>query len=253
LGLRHFLVCLCLTPWIFESKSLAQNPTEITPKSSYTTIDESIAEDKDLALLISLYSAKVRELETLIGTISSDLRKGGIGGGEIGSLVADSLKAIAEDRIGRPVHVAVTNSGGLRRALLAVRLRDIYELLPFENSLYSVEVSGAQLIEILKLVLEKRDAQSGAVISYRTNGSSLEFAGAKLKRGRKISEDGVYTLITTDYMLERGGDYSLLKTTTEKRPLGLNMRDALIKYIKNMTSNGLQVRPVNDNRFRPLS
>ncbi len=98
-----------------------------------------------------------------------DIEKRGIGGGSVGNLVADAMRAEASRRAGRPVPFAIVNTGGLRKNAIgagALTTSDIYELLPFDNMLVLVELTGEQLSRLLAEVTKARDAQTGAAITF---------------------------------------------------------------------------------------
>src|SRR4030095_880494 len=111
-----------------------------------------------------------------------DLKKGGVGAGTLGNFVTDGIRAQAKAKLGKPVALAITNAGGLRKNEIApgeMRASDIFELLPFENALVAVDVTGAQLARLLQIV--PRDAQSGARIHFKWNDQSrAEFISGKL-------------------------------------------------------------------------
>ena len=71
----------------------------------------------------------------------------------LGYWVADVMRQAAQGAIGAPVRFAITNSGGLRSNLRAGQLKvgDIFELMPFENELVVVELTGAEVIQVCLL------------------------------------------------------------------------------------------------------
>ena len=64
--------------------------------------------------MLAVYAPKVRELETVIGKLKGELRKGGIGAGSLGNFVTDGILTEARLKLGNSVNLAVTNGGGLR-------------------------------------------------------------------------------------------------------------------------------------------
>ena len=94
------------------------------------------------------------------------------------------MRAQGSKQLGKPVDLVVTNAGGLRKNSIApgeIRVRDIFELLPFENKLVALEMTGEQLMNVLKAVVVSREPQSGARIKYRSGADrKLEFVSAKL-------------------------------------------------------------------------
>jgi 2',3'-cyclic-nucleotide 2'-phosphodiesterase (5'-nucleotidase family) len=148
------------------------------------------------------------------------------------------------------------NAGGLRKNEIAageVRAADIFELLPFENALVAVDISGADLLKILPALV--RDAQAGARIQYKWNDQSrAEFISAKLLtengQEQEIDPTKVYTIVTIDYLLRlAGGSYAILKEAKSATPLNVTVRDAMMEYLKSETAAGRKLRSRVDDRY----
>jgi 2',3'-cyclic-nucleotide 2'-phosphodiesterase (5'-nucleotidase family) len=181
-----------------------------------------------------------------------------VGGGSLGNFVTDGMKAQASAKLGRPVDLAVTNSGGLRRNAITqgqLRASDVFELLPFENALIEIDLTGAQVLKLLQVVTAGSDAQAGASIQYRWNAANRpEFISAKLidARGHEQAIDvaATYRIVTINYLLEVGNrSYAVLQEGKNVTPLGLTIRDAIMEYVKAETAAGRPVRSLLDNRF----
>src|SRR3954467_438281 len=129
-----------------------------------TLIDSSIPDDPAFAPMLAAYSPKVHEIEKVIGKLKGgDLRKGGVGAGSLGNFVTDGILFEARQKVGNSVVMAVTNAGGLRKSAISegeLRERDIWELLPFENALVQFDLTGTQLMTLLRQVVSHRDAQA---------------------------------------------------------------------------------------------
>jgi 2',3'-cyclic-nucleotide 2'-phosphodiesterase (5'-nucleotidase family) len=236
----------------------ASAPLDLRVKASERAIDASIPNDPAVDAVLAPYSAKVHELDAPIGKLVGELKKGGMGAGSLGNFVADALRARAEVKLGKPVLLAITNSGGLRKNEFAegnLSSNDIYQLLPFENALVVLDLTGEQLRRFLNIVVTHRDAQSGARITYRTNEKKeSEIVAVKLGGGgaveKEIDPQATYTIVTIDYLVKRGGDYSILQEAKNVRPLNLTMRDAVLDYVKAETAAGRAVKATLDGRFR---
>jgi 2',3'-cyclic-nucleotide 2'-phosphodiesterase (5'-nucleotidase family) len=235
----------------------APSPLDMRVKATERAIDESLPNDPAVDAILAPYSAKVRELDATIGTLAGQLKKGGMGGGSLGNFVADALRSRAEAKLGKPVLLAITNSGGLRKNEIAegnLTAGDIYQLLPFENALVVLDLTGEQLRRFLDIVVRHRDAQSGARIMYRTNDQKTsEIVTVKLGTGnaeKEIDPQATYTIVTIDYLVKRGGDYSVLQEAKNVRPLNLTMRDAVLDYVKAETAAGRPIKATLDGRFR---
>lgn len=223
-----------------------------------TAIDSTLPDDAAVDKMLEAYSPKVRALNQPIGNLIGDLKKGGAGAGSLGNFVTDGIRAEASRKLGKPILLAVTNAGGLRKNIIAggkVTSRDVFELLPFENSLVAFDLTGDQVLELLRVVTSHRDAQSGMRIKYKVSGDKqLELESAKfLIDGveQEIDPAAVYTVISIDYLLNvTGSDYAtVLKKATNTRPLNLTIRDAIADYIKAETAAGRDIKSTLDGRF----
>ena len=154
------------------------------------------------------------------------------------------------------VALAMVNAGGLRKNEISageLRASDIFELLPFENALVAVDVTGVQLAKVLQIVT--KDAQAGARIQFKWNEQSrAEFLSGKLLdengREQEIDPEKIYTIVTIDYLLRLGGGaYAILQEAKSTIPLNITLRDAILDYVKSETAAGRSIRPVLDRRF----
>ena len=139
--------------------------------ASQTVIDATIPDDPAVDKMLEPYSGKVRALDVVIGKLEGELKKGGLGGGTLGNFVTDGMRAQASTKLGAPIDLVVSNSGGLRKSSISpgdLHIRDIFELLPFENKLVELELTGEQLLKVLQIVVASREPQAGARIKYRT-------------------------------------------------------------------------------------
>jgi 2',3'-cyclic-nucleotide 2'-phosphodiesterase (5'-nucleotidase family) len=229
-----------------------------------TLIDSSISDDPALDQMLVAYSPKVHEIEKVIGKLRGDLRKGGIGAGSLGNFVTDGILFEARQKAGNSVALAVTNGGGLRKSAISegeLRERDIWELLPFENALVQFDLTGAQVMTLLKQVVSHRDAQAGARIKYVNDADNKpQLQSVKLVidgKEQDVDPNATYKVICIDYLWQRTanlpsdseGNYSVLGQAKKIEPLGLTIRDAIIDYVKRETAAGRDIKVNLDGRF----
>lgn len=221
-------------------------------------VDSSIPDDPGVDKMLSAYSPRVRELEVVIGKLNGELKKTGIGAGSLGNFVADGMRAQATLKLGKPIDLAVMNGGGLRRNTIGegeLRARDIFELLPFENALVTLELNGEQLLKLLGVVISSREAQAGARLTYRTKADrSAELETAKLLdqngQEKNIDPAATYTVVTIDYLINVGGTrYAVLREGKNTKPLGVTLRETMIAHVKSETAAGREIKPNLDGRF----
>ena len=271
--LRVFLFLTCLV--VACSQVLAQSSTVIEPcpatpvvpnsfntpsrvgtKVNETVIDSSIADDPGVRDMLAPYHEKVAALTVVIGKLEGDLKREAIGAGPLGNFVTDAILREAIQRSGKNVVLALSNAGGLRKIEIAagpLRVSDIFELLPFENSLLLVDLSGAQILKILQS--GTRDPRAGVRVRYRWNAQNrTEVISAKLvdqqRHESEIDPNAIYSVVTIDYLYNlKSGTYAVLQEAKEVKPLNTTLRDAVLNYVKEETAAGRSIKPKNDDRF----
>jgi 2',3'-cyclic-nucleotide 2'-phosphodiesterase (5'-nucleotidase family) len=237
---------------------------DIRARVGETLVDSSISDDPAVDQMLVAYSPKVHEIEKVIGKLKGELRKGGIGAGSLGNFVTDGILFEARQKLGNSVALAVTNAGGLRKSAISegeLRERDIWELLPFENALVEFDLTGAQLMTLLKQVVSHRDAQAGARVTYvndADNKSQLQSVRLLIDgKEQEVDPNATYKVICIDYLWKRTanlpsdteGNYSILGQAKKIEPLGLTIRDAMIDYVKRETAAGRDIKVNLDGRF----
>jgi 2',3'-cyclic-nucleotide 2'-phosphodiesterase (5'-nucleotidase family) len=256
------MIAGCAGVWAQPATPKASPPpvtaADIQARPTQVMVDSSVADDPAVDKMLAAYSPKVRELDAVIGNLKGELRKGGTGAGSMGNFVADGMRAQGSLKLGQPVDIAIMNGGGLRRSAISegvLRSRDIFELLPFENALETVELTGDQLKKLLAVVLSSREAQSGARIVYFIKpDKTSEIESAKLRGAsgveNNIDPNATYRVVTIDYLLNVGGArYAILREGKNRKALGLTLRDAIIAYVKSETAAGREIKPSLDGRF----
>jgi len=273
--LRHLLLLLMLlfagATSVFAQPAAKPQTTpaqaggaDVHARVTETLIDAAIADDPAVDKMLAVYAPKVRELDNVIGKLQGELRKGGVGAGSLGNFVTDGILAESRAKLGNSVVLAVTNAGGLRKNAIAegeLRQRDIFELLPFENALVQFDMTGAQVLALLKQVVSHRDAQAGARIKYvndAANRPQLESVQLLIDgQEKEIDPAATYKVVSIDYLWKRSstipseteGNYSVLNQAKKIEPLGLTMRDAIIHYVKSETAAGRDIKTNLDGRF----
>jgi 2',3'-cyclic-nucleotide 2'-phosphodiesterase (5'-nucleotidase family) len=238
------------------AKPGANAPVKTGVRSGQTVIDSSIPDDDAVEKMLAPYSGKVRALNVVIGKLEQPLRKEPVGAGSLGNFVTDGIRTYAQTKLNKPIALTIMNAGGLRKNDIAageLRATDIFELLPFENALVAVDVTGADLLKVLPALV--RDAQSGARLQYKWNDQNRpEFISGKLVddngREQEIDPTKIYTVVTIDYLLKLGsGTYAILQEAKSSSPLNITLRDAVMEYVKSETAAGRTIAIRSDNRY----
>jgi len=231
-------------------------PAKVGANVSETVVDSSISDDLAVKDMLAPYREKVAALSMVIGKLEGELKKDAVGGGSVGNFVTEAMLRVANQKSGKNVVLALTNAGGLRKNEIAageLRVSDIFELMPFENSLLVFDLTGAQILKILQA--GTRDPQAGARIQYRWNAQNrTEVNSVKLvdrqNHEREIDQSATYSVVTIDYLYNlKSGTYAVLQEAKDVKPLNTTLRDAVLSYVKEETAAGRAIKPRNDDRF----
>lgn len=155
-----------------------------------------------------------------------------------GDIVADAFRDITGAEIG------VTNGGGIRTEVKAGSLTygDMVSLLPYENYVCMVEITGKELKEMLNAVTATLPLPSGdfpqvSGIKFVVNVgkedriTNLEVQNKESGKYEPIVMDKTYTLATTDYCITGGGMAGKLKNNKVLLDKYIVYNECLIKYV----------------------
>lgn len=158
-----------------------------------------------------------------------------------GDLVADAYRVVTG------ADFAMTNGGGIRCELEAGALTygNMVDLLPYDSYLSVVEITGAQLIDLLSAVtadvpVENGDFPQVSGLSFTVNVANVgkpDHITDVMIRNRMSGQmepvdlQKAYQLATIDYCITGGGFKGMLKKNTILLPNTVIYNEALIKYI----------------------
>ena len=196
------------------------------------------------------YRQKVeQEMNVNIGSVETVLKKEQPES-NLGNWACDAVLEQTELYTGKEVDFAILNYGGLRIGSIAagnISKGKIFELMPFDNSLVIVEMSGKEL----PLLLRHMIAKGGWPIS-----SDLKLVGDKegniksvsIKKHSSIDPDKIYRIVTIDY-LANGGDNCSFFIGKNQIETAVFLRDAMIENIEKKHKSGLKINASKDGRF----
>ena len=149
----------------------------------------------------------------------------------LGYWVSDVMRQAAQNVVGSPVRFAITNAGGLRSNLRPGQLKvaDIFEMMPFENELVVVELTGAEVIQVVKESIVRRGGEpcSGvkAVVEGTPEAATFTITWAD---GSPIDPEATVKVATSDYLYGGGDSVPTLKKGRKPFTTGLTLRQILL-------------------------
>ena len=108
--------------------------------------------------------------------------------------------------------VAIANGGGIRAPLTkgTLTLGDMYTILPFDNNVVTMKVTGAKLKELIQHGINPDGfgwgQYSGLTVWY--DSETDEITSMRLSDGTKVEEDEYYTLTSIDFLMTGGDSYN---------------------------------------------
>lgn len=210
-------------------------------------------EDQKVKAIINKYSKIVeKQRQRVVATITQNLWHVRLPGDTVegqklkqGSLLAPLVaKAfLLKARQNGGADLALENAGAVRKSLKKgkVSLADIYEVLPFGNTLCVLQITGKKL----KIALE--NAVRRSLLEKKNTGSFPYLAGARLiwsnnkelmgievfENGawESLKEDKVYRVVTNSY-LAGGGDFYKEFKGAVKEDLGFLCADVFLEFLR---------------------
>ena len=226
--------------------------------------------DEELNAIINARNAEVEEeLKAVIGTtenlllgVQPEIRSIET---NLGNFATDALLWCARKVLGEGnVDAAITNGGGIRASIPSVAgatfpynitMKDMVTVFPFGNTVATVEVTGAQLLE----ALEAATFSSPGVVGAFPQVSGIEFEihnynpyergeqysgstyyapanpGSRVKNvkvgGEPLDLAKTYVLATNDFTAAGGDTYSVFKDKSGGLNTGVAMEQALMDYL----------------------
>jgi len=169
-----------------------------------------------------------------IGRLTEDLRRHSRRESELGSWLCDILRESAA------ADVAVVNSGGIRKHLLAGPLTrlDIYEVLPFGNTLVVHSLPGESLRAILLANARAAEARSYGILQvsgvqyrYQVQDDGVELVSV-LVGGQPLDDQRIYTVAMPDFVSGMGDAYLAGVPLGPQQETGESLTDIVIEFVE---------------------
>ncbi len=213
-------------------------------------------EDKTVIAIVDKYERKAdAALGEVIGTAGVDLDGENVRKREtnLGDLIADIMRQMSG------ADAAIINGGGIRTSINRgpIRVKDVYSVLPFDNYVVAVKLTGTQLRQALEhgvSAIEQGEGRfpqvSGIVFSFDPSAP----AGSRVREivvdGRPPDPGREYVVATNDFLAAGGDGYTVFGAAVREskdfaagggmmkggrlvyNDSGRWLRDAVIEYIK---------------------
>src|SRR5213594_1543264 len=210
----------------FQNRKLVQMDARLIPV-------KDVQPDLDVVKVLQPFQEKVNaKMGEIIGEATDDLMYSRTGESALGDFVADAFREKGKTQI------ALQNVGGIRARIVkgSVTWGNAFEVLPFQNTLITLKLTGSQLKTTLERGLVSSIgmvAVSGVRVRFETkNPAGVQVTSLLLIDGTPVDDSRLYSITTNDFVLAGGDGFTEFAKGTDIRDTGILLRDVLVDYIK---------------------
>ena len=186
----------------------------------------SMKKHDGVASIVEKYSTQISALmDKVIGEAETDLDGAGVHvrtqETNLGNLIADITKKESGS------DAAIINGGGIRASIGKgdITINDIYSVLPFDNYIISIKLSGKQIMDALEYGVSAVELKEGRFpqvsgISFvysrvHKNGPRVEAITINRK---PLEQNKIYTIATNDFLAAGGDGYQVFREAIRESP-----------------------------------
>jgi 2',3'-cyclic-nucleotide 2'-phosphodiesterase (5'-nucleotidase family) len=210
----------------FQGKELTNASAKLIPV-------RNVPPDAATAKTLEPFNDKVKvQMAEVIGEATEDLTYSRTAESPLANLVADAFRREGMTQI------AVHNVGGIRARVVQGKITwgNAFEVLPFQNTLVTLQLTGSQLKKTLERSLVSTvglAAVSGIRVRLDRNKPAGErVVSMVLLDGSAVQDSKLYSVATNDFVLAGGDGYDEFAKGTGITDTGIFLRDILVQYIR---------------------
>lgn len=248
----RFYSCLLLLLSIVACKNNTQiihHPSPIEEKR--IPIDKTIPSNPEIEAFIKPYAVHLNN--TLDSTLAynpnnlskSDGKLNSALGNMMADLVMEQTNPIFSSRTGNNIDMVLLNKGGIRSGIGkgAITTKTGFQLMPFENEIVVVEISGEKVFEMISYLEDSRTAHPISGLELKVD-KDFNTISANIQ-GESIKAKKTYFVATSDYLQQGGDNMVFLKKPIKLYKIDYKLRNAIIDHFKKVDTLKASI----DNRY----
>ncbi len=191
--------------------------------------------------LLQNFEARLNQkLQTVLGHAAGDLTRSVAEESHVGNLVADAVR----EKTGTEITLMNAADAQVGIPKGPITSRTLLEVLPFENTLVTMRLSGAQIKRILGRTVMN---VSGVRVRFdTTKPEGKRLLSVRLADGTPLRDKALYTVTTNDFLSAGGGGFTEFADGLDVEDTGIVMRDAVAEHIARLGT----VAPRLDGRIQ---
>ncbi len=162
-------------------------------------------------------------------------------------LLEQGTKVADENEYNLKPDISYFNYGGIRTYIPKgeITVGKIFELMPFENEMVYLQLSGTQIQDFLNILAKNGGDSVGGVRFSVSDGKAKNVE----IQGSSLIPDKQYWLVTNDYVAAGGDDMEILTRHTDFINSGEKIRDIIISYMEQKHEKGEKLFGEKDGRI----
>ncbi|MES2514658.1 MAG: 5'-nucleotidase [Bacteroidota bacterium] len=169
----------------------------------------------------------------------------------LGNFFCDAVIYETKKMLGKDsamLDVAIFNKGGLRNSLPKgnITIGNIFELMPFDNEVVLLKLSGLQFKDMCYKIVEKGGIPVGGMRMTMKGTTPVDIT----VNGKPFDITKDYWVVTSDYLANGGDSYSFFKDAKERRLMNALLRNVVINYCEDITKLDQTIKPKLDGRIQ---
>lgn len=247
--MRKYLSILLVALTAFSCVSV--RPVSEIRNTNFVVEPEGISEDTTLLRLLAPYKEELdkdmlRVLAVSEYELEKDRPESNLTNFMADLLLEEGRLFCSEKGIELP-HVAYVNYGGIRSSLPKgeINVGKIFELMPFENEMVFVKISGDKFFEMAQKIAERNgDGVAGMKLGIRDG-----LVGSLKVQGKDFDRSLSYVVVTNDYVALGGDSMDMFLAPQEFVSSQLTIRDLIIRHLERLNSKGQIIQAKKDGRI----
>tara|TARA_B100000780_G_C21005667_1_gene402529 strand:- start:364 stop:933 length:570 start_codon:yes stop_codon:yes gene_type:complete len=152
----------------------------------------------------------------------------------------------------------ILNNGGFRSSLNKglITIGDIFQIMPFDNHLLILEIKGNEMNDLITYIKDKSTINISRKSGVPLSGIRLKISGDKVNRcmisNKMYDPLKTYKVLTTNYLADGGDNMFFFKNCRTILNTKLLLREVIIKYIKELGENNININAQFDGRVQVL-
>lgn len=154
-------------------------------------------------------------------------------GNLLAKVVYDLGNPIFEKREQKTIDFCLLNHGGIRSIIPQgnVTTRTAFEVMPFENTLIIVGLTGEKVKEMADYLMKEKKPHPLYGIKIYVDKNTLAVKNIEIN-GKQVDDNTIYYVATNDYLANGGDSMTFFRDSSLKFDLDYKLRNILIDYFK---------------------